>query len=305
MKNGDTVTSFQEIPWSPNQGYQKRDRKVIDYQLYRDKQTGLWLRGPRHDRLIKGKYFICLGAAQTFGCFCEKPYPSLLEEKLGIPVLNFGYGGAGPSFFLNQTGIWDRIRNAACVIVQVMSGRSESNSVFESGGLEFLKRRSDGKRMGARQAYRRLLNSLLLFRRKRLQNILLETRINWMRNTIALLRKIEVPLIFLWFAMRQPEYKEQFITVGTLLGKFPHLVNKKMIDTIKPYADNYVSCVTQRGHPQRLISRTTGKGVKIQPGDLRKDLKGKYWSSNFYYPSPEMHEDAAESLIPVCRKYSS
>ncbi|MBN1270984.1 MAG: hypothetical protein JXB26_01830 [Candidatus Aminicenantes bacterium] len=297
------MTPHQKTAWDPNQGYQKRDREVIDYQLYRDKKTGLWLRGPEHDKLIKGKYIICLGAAQTFGCFCDKPYPVLMEEHLGIPVLNLGYGGAGPSFFLNQTGMWNQIKGAACVIIQVLSGRSESNSVFESGGLEFLRRKSDGKQMGARQAYKWLLSTSFFFRRNRIKKIIFETRSNYVKNMVALMKKIDVPKILLWFSIRQPEYKERLLTVGTLLNKFPHLVNREMVEKIKKHADVYVPCVTQRGRPQQLFSRTSGKKIKVYPGDLRKDLRGKSWSTNFYYPSPEMHEDAAKALLDVCRDY--
>ena len=51
-------------------GYQKRDEEVVDYQLYRFK--GLRpLRGPKPGELSKGDFFCCIGAAQTFGRYCE------------------------------------------------------------------------------------------------------------------------------------------------------------------------------------------------------------------------------------------
>ena len=58
-------------------GYQARDWEYVDYEMYQDEETGLWFRGPR-PVLEGGNYFTCVGAAQTFGCFCPEPYPELL-----------------------------------------------------------------------------------------------------------------------------------------------------------------------------------------------------------------------------------
>ena len=44
-------------------------------------------------------YFVCIGAAQTFGCFVAKPYPSLLADALDMRVVNLGLGSATPSVF--------------------------------------------------------------------------------------------------------------------------------------------------------------------------------------------------------------
>ena len=289
--------------WIPGLAYQERDNEIIDYRLYHDKKTGLWLRGPKPDHLEKGRYIACIGGAQTFGCFCENPFPRLLQKALNLPVVNYGIGGAGPSFFLKREALFEVLNKAACTIVQVMSGRSESNSVFDTGGLAYVTRRSDGRRMGARAAYQKLLHRKMLFGKKHLKRIVAETRENWVRNSMSLIRKIEAPVVLFWFAMREPDYREHYIHVSTLLGGFPHLVNRKMLEAAKKEADGYVHCVTDRGIPQRLISRFTGKPVKIDPGRPRRDLKGRLWTHNFYYPSPEMHKVAAELLASSCKKY--
>ena len=69
--------------------YQERDYEVVDYELYAIPGIGM-ARGPAPDSLEAGRYFTCLGAAQTFGCFCERPFPALVAERLGVPALNFG-----------------------------------------------------------------------------------------------------------------------------------------------------------------------------------------------------------------------
>ena len=67
-------------------GYQNRDREIVDYQMYELSGTGLQFRGPEHR--IGHKYIAFVGAAQTFGCFCEHPFPIawVLETRRPSPV---------------------------------------------------------------------------------------------------------------------------------------------------------------------------------------------------------------------------
>jgi hypothetical protein len=297
------MNSSDNNEWIPGLGYQKRDFEIVDYQMYCDKETGLWLRGPQPKQLKDDQYIACLGGAQTFGCFCNKPFAELVQEALSIQVINYGVGGAGPSFFLQQEKILRSLNKAACTILQVMSGRSESNSVFDTGGLSYITRRSDGRRLGARAAYQNLLWRKMIFGRKDLKRIIAETRENWIMNYKSLIEKIKSPVVLFWFSIREPDYKERYLHVSTLLGRFPHLVNRTMLEAIKNEAEDYVHCVTDHGIPQLLISRFTGKPVKVDPGRSRKDLKGPLWTRNFYYPSSEMHREAAELLAPICNKY--
>src|SRR5687768_3753373 len=78
--------------------YQRLDFGHFDYELH-------WLKGLRPHR-FRGPaidpsrpYIACIGAAQTFGRFCERPFPALLGERLGVQALNLGVGGAGPRLF--------------------------------------------------------------------------------------------------------------------------------------------------------------------------------------------------------------
>lgn len=312
----DTKTEGEHLP-----GYQERDREIVDYKMYPLEGTDLWFRGPKPATLETGQYFVCIGAAQTLGCFCEHPFPTLLEEALGLPALNLGYGGAGPYFFLKHPSLIDYINQAKFVIVQMMSGRSESNSRFESGGLERLTRRSDGAKLGADAAYKALLEESIwrkipigkkyfrradsLFGAKQAKRLVAETRSNWVDHYQELLEKITVPKILFWFSKRSPHYQERYDRLPNLFSDFPQLVNAQMIDEIKETCSEYVECVSQRGTPQPLISRFTGEPLKIDPSLDRKDLGGKLWTHNAYYPSPEMHSDAAQSLIEVCKQYQS
>lgn len=299
-------------------GYQARDYEVVDYHMYELPGSGLKFRGPPLESYDKGSYFTCIGAAQTLGCFCEDPYPKLLEKELGLPALNLGYGGAGPEFFNSQQALIDYMNKGKFVVIQAMSGRSQSNSLFDCDGLELLTRRSDGKKLGANEAYEKMVagNPTLaslppkrLFRplarilaSSRTKSVVAETRRNWLRNQLELIEKITVPTVFLWISKRTPEYPEGFKTVNGFFSEFPQMINRPLVDEVAKKVDHYAEVVSSRGSPQPLFSRFTGEATTVDPANDRKDLgKGKPWTHNGYYPSPEMQEDAAEKLLPICK----
>src|SRR6185369_151381 len=204
--------------------YAPYDWEVVDYNIYAldqnilDAETNqpLNLRGPR-PHLANGKYFACVGAAQTFGRFCQQPFPLLLAERLGTPSLNLGRGGAGPLFFLQSKELLGYINGSSFAIVQIMSGRSESNSLFESKGLGFYRRRSDGSEICCDDAFAELL---LLNDTSIVRKIVMETRQNWVDNYLRLLTAIKVPTILLWLSTRTPQYIENYNSVTELFGDF-------------------------------------------------------------------------------------
>lgn len=297
-------------------GYQARDYDIVDYRMYELPGTGLWFRGPMPD-LEAGRYFTCIGAAQTFGCFCSQPFPDLLAQKLGLPSLNLGYGGAGPEFFARQPGLLDYVNRGRFLILQVMSGRSQSNALFDSGGLEYLVRRRDGTPRGANQAYQELLEgprALRSFGRvgrvlarmvatPRARRVAEETRQAWIESHRKLLEQVRVPVVLLWFSKRVPAYTLHTRNLRGYFADFPQLIDEPTLAAVKPLCDAYVACVSSRGMPQPLVSRFTGQPTSIDPARDRPDLAGSArWTHNHYYPSPEMHEDAAAALLAACRR---
>jgi hypothetical protein len=279
------------------EGYQKRDIEIIDYNLYHIKGFNRPFRGPQPANLQKDKYITCLGAAQTFGCYTEKPFPLLLQEDLNIPTLNFGVAGAGPSFFLKRENFIKKINDGRMAIIQVMSGRSESNSLFTSDGGEMLLRNSDQKLLGAAPAYQELINNNDI---DLLKIIIAETRNNWLNNMISLLENISIPKVLFWFSVREPHYNMEYTNVHKLFGDFPHLITEEMLEKLIPLTNEFVETISNIGLPQKLINRFTKEEVSITK---REDLGGNKKAFNDYYPSPEMHQLAYKSLVKVCKKY--
>lgn len=136
---------------------------------------------------------------------------------------------------------------------------------------------------------------------RRIRELVKETQQNWVRNTQRLLDQVSRPCILFYFSRRLPRYRERFYSVHALLGEFPQLVTEQMLRSVRDRADRYVECVTRRGSPQLLVDRFTGRPTTVDLSLDRPDLEG-VWAQNSYYPSPEMHQDAAAALLPVCRE---
>lgn len=310
-------------------GYVLRDWEVTDYHCHELPGTGLWFRGPAPGPLEPGRYFTAIGAAQTFGCFCDAPYPALLGKRLGMPALNLGYSGAGPGFYRNQDAVIQAINDSAFCIVQVMSGRSTSNSLLDNpGGLAYGRRRADGTPATAEQVFdeaitRELARIPLVPRRAKnavlkklglplpaIRRLAAESRQDWVESCSDLLAAITVPKILFWFSIRTPDYRPRYHRQGPLLGPYPQLIDAETLNRVKPFADAYAECVSRRGSPQPLLSRFTGRPVTValeadsKPLDDGKGaaLYHGVWSENRYYPSPEMQEDAAKALEAPCRE---
>ena len=297
-------------------GYQRRDFEVVDYQEYLHEPSGLYFRGPARATEEHQERISFLGAAQTFGCFTDDPFPSLVGDALDATVLNLGYGGAGPRLYLEHPTLIDEINKGAAAVVQVMSGRSEDNRLYASGGLEYLRRRSDNSRVGAGAAYaalvggydpvtgrpenrqvRRITSRL---GRPRLRSVVAETQHNWLASYHRLFEMITVPTVLLWFATRKPEdHVVGYRSGSEVLGEFPQLVTAEMVNEVRRSADRYVAVVTDQGLPQPLVSRFDGTPTTVDPSNDRPDLGGEIWTHNRYYPSPEMHRRAADAITPI------
>jgi Domain of unknown function (DUF6473) len=288
--------------------YQQRDFEVIDYQCYRLGDVAQPFRGPQPTNLDKGKYFVSIGAAQTFGCFCQKPYTALLQERLGLQSLNLGVGGATPGWFLAQSDLLEYINNSKFVVIQAMTARSVSNSLFtgakQGGGGKDVVYRDSGVTVSAPEAYQALIDAKDW---ELLKRVLVETRQNWIDEYKRLFTLIQVPKILFWFSKNRPAPSEEFkpvTQVHQLFKGFPQLVNLEMLTQLRDDCEQYVECVSKRGSPQLLISRFTGQAFNSARQGAKKmqtNSKGEIQAFNDYYPSPEMHEDAAMLLEPACR----
>lgn len=302
--------------WYPD--YQTRDRDIVDYQEFHINGCDVPFRGPGFDpfEAEPGSFFTCLGAAQTYGCYYEKPYPTMLSQALDLPVLNLGVGGAGPGFY----GQYERLIAAAnrgrFVILQCMAARHESNSRFEADGyVEFLKERSTGESVTSAIAWQRIVVEEL----EKAELYVEETRRSWIETSRDLIDRLTVPVIFFWYARRKPDYEIDHAAIAAqaklrenggdgghfvdgLMNDFPHLIDGPTARAVAAMCGGYAECLSARGMGQPLVNRATGQPIgDVSFEALGAEFKQLHQTHNIYYPSAEMHEDACAALLPVVK----
>lgn len=271
--------------------YQNSDRRIIDYRQIL--LGGEAFRGPLPDRMYSPDKLAFAGAAQTFGRFVRVPFPTMLGSVFNQDVLNLGFAGAGASFYLARPYLLNQLSTSRAAVIQVMSGRSTANSVFEApDGRNTLIRRHDRKPMTDGPGYRWLLETE---GPDRAIAVVRETQERWVEETRALADAIQAPKILFWFSLRDTAFEPSGGSVAELMGEFPHFVSTGMIEAVRDKFDAYVECVSRRGIPHPLVDRYTGEKVEV-------NFAGSRRSENRYYPSPEMHFDAAIALEQPLRQ---
>lgn len=298
--------------WYPD--YQPRDWTLVDYQQFHIPGCDVPFRGPGIDPFAAepGSFFSCVGAAQTYGCFFPNPYPERVGQRIGMTPLNLAVGGAGPGFYADSDVLVDAMNRGRFVVLQAMSGRSESNGLYEANGyVEFVRDRRTDEIVNSSQAWQRIVGEGLDFAIERLE----ESRQSWIQSSLRLLDRLTVPVIFFWYSRREPDYtvdpqaiqeqmrkraagEETSFFLDGLVGDFPQLLDRKTMQAVADRCDAYVECVSSRGMGQKLFNRFTGEPFAATVDSSSPEYNIDY-SVNYYYPSAEMHEDAADALQPV------
>lgn len=92
-----------------------------DYEYELSTCRGFLHRSPSVD--LAAPYICCVGNSFTFGRFVKKPYPLILSEITGIPVLNLGFGHLSPEKI--QFAFTRIINNSLLTIAQFRFKTSE------------------------------------------------------------------------------------------------------------------------------------------------------------------------------------
>jgi hypothetical protein len=276
--------------WQPR--YDQRDHEIVDYQYWELAGSGMSFRGPEFDDHDERPYIACAGAAQTFGCLVELPYPAILAERLNVRSVNLGLGSAIPALFDNAR-VLEIINGAAVLVLQVMAARHQGNSRLRPLGTDLVYDQRHGDEVPAHIGWQRIIDEESV----KLATYVNETQHSWVQDYRDLLSKICVPVILFNFSQRpkNEEVPRDADDLLTLFGRFPQLVDGSSIDSAATSCAGYVECTSTRGQGHLLRSRFSGEPVAIDNAVLDSRLPGQ-WTHNWYYPSPEMHEDAAAAL---------
>lgn len=276
-------------------GYQRTDRKVIDYDLWFINNGRHALRGPRVD--YESSDYICfIGAAQTFGRFVKHPFPYQVGRTLGKKCLNLGFSGAGPEYYLRQEMLMRAIEGASVLVVQSMSARSVSAGVFRAGAnngvLTFLEGPRKGEEMLAQKAYQILRDE---YGQKAYDIQVAQAREEWVRLHEELLAKTNAQKYFLWLSEKKPEIKPN--AGKSAVGTFPHFVTSEMVERVSRMCDGFIDGTFVEMEPQPLVN---DKSAKLEEVFAKEDFPARpdsLRSLNVYYSSPKMHDFASSQII--------
>lgn len=263
--------------------YQLFDFHCYDYQLWDDPKLGL-VRGPDPRPLRPGGYITCIGAAATFGRFCDLSYPEILGGFVDRQILNFGVSAAGPQYFLENKAIIDVANRGEKVVLEVLSARSSSNSKFKSiGGKNIFTHIETGETYHERDVYPPLYETDRVDEAVALIN---QSRATWVRQMKELIGLFEKPVYLLWHSKRKAKYKENRRNYGGHISKYPQMVNQTMLDQLKDDVEQVIDASKVGDPDTKFISRYTGEPEICRVGQVER----KEWG---YYPSQEMVYDTA------------
>lgn len=291
--------------------YQERDHEIVDYQFYELAQApGVQFRGPQLSPDQGANYITCIGAAQTLGIYIEEPYPVRLAEQIGMPAVNLAVGASWPGFYSNKyPDLLDIVNGGQCLILQVMSARGESSSRFEATDvIETMRDRKTGEKLTSIHAWAKILSEEPEFAPQYVE----ELRASWVKSNLELIEKVKVPVILFWYSRRPQDEPTNFSLEGDLfknMGEFPQFVDSKSVQAVADKCSAFVECRSTRNTGHLLRSRFTGEPVEVNHGMMSSSGAVKGDQTNFisvntndYYPSPEMHQDAADVLAQVIKQ---
>ena len=227
----------------------------------------------------------------------ERPYPRILGDELGIPVFNFGIGGARPATYLDCAPLLDALKQCRFAIVELMSARSYRSSLFTplnaNSGIGRIARDDLNIRPYANDRYfidhvysaavRQIKDPKLLIK------ISAEVRSAYIADMKELGSLIGRKSILLYFSQRQPSYAQSTSHYDGWSGGFPHFVDRKVIELCADRFSHFEEYVSRVGLPAPVRAKHSGQFVEVFPSSPTPTM-------NSYYPSQEMHSELAARL---------
>jgi hypothetical protein len=202
----------------------------------------LVFRGPQRD--TRGQYCVVLGGTETYGRYVARPFPDLVEQALGVPVVNLGLPNAGLDAFVQDADVMQLVAEARAVVVQVLGAPNLSNryyAVHPRRNDRFLGAHAPLKALFPEADFtefnftRHMLQSLYRVSCDRFALVAAELRAVWMDRMRALLVQAQRPVL-LWAAPVAP-----LLGTGRLDDRlYPTLVTAAMMEAVRPLA---VGCV--------------------------------------------------------------
>lgn len=263
----------------------------LDYRTCRYGTSKLSFRGPPHP--LDGDYVAVIGGTETYGKFVERPYPDLLQDRLGLPVVNFGAVNAGVDVFSTDDTVLSACSRARAVVVQVMGAHNLRNRyylVHQRRNDRFLRASSLLKCLYPQVDFtefhftRHLIGTLRDIDCDRFAAIETELRTAWRSRMETLLSAISAPVVLLWLADRRPSEPTDLDRTTD-----PLFVNDMMLDALGARIAGVVEAI--QGH---MADDAGQRGVVFS---------GLEAPAAAVVPNAAVHEEAARVIADAVRAF--
>lgn len=260
----------------------------LDYFPCRYGKSKLLFRGPR--RRIDGDYLAVIGGSETYGKFVADPYPALLEQGLGQPVVNFGYMNAGIDVFVNEPTVIDICSKALVTVVQLMGAQNTSNrfyAVHPRRNDRFLRASPLMKTIFREVDFtefnftRHMLTTLRVQAPDKFPILVEELRAAWLARMKLLLQRIEGKVVLLW--IEPPALASD----SQEPGRDPFLVDADLVARVRPLAAGLVR-----------LPACDLPGAGGSSGMIFSDLEEPQTHG---MPGPACHAEIAHAMEPELR----
>lgn len=260
---------------------ERPDSEALDHARCRYGVSKLVFRGPA--RVLEQPYAACLGGTETYGRFIPRPFPALLEARLGYPCVNLGCINAGLDSFVSDPDVLEIASGAAFCVVQLAGAQDLSNQYYRvhprrndrflcaSPKLKDLFPEIDFTEF---HFTRHLLSALMGADPDRFRLVRHELQQTWLARMRALLDGIEAPVVLLWLKVNKPCY---------VPGNDPLLVSDAMIDALRSKVQDVVAVSLRQAEDDNDLN-----GMVHAPMDapIARHLIG-----------PKAHADVAAALV--------
>lgn len=215
---------------------------ALDYFPCQYDGSRLLFRGPA--RSLDRPFVAVLGATESYGKYVERPYSDLVQDRLGLSVVNLACVNAGVDVYLSEEPVTRIAARAEVAVVQVMGAQNISNRYYA------VHPRRNDRFLGAtpllRSIYgnvdftefaftRHMLGVLHASSAERFAIVAAELRQAWLSRMRLLINRLPPQRVLLWMADRPPA---QGPTLN--LSQDPLLVDARMVDELRPQFTAYV-----------------------------------------------------------------
>ncbi|OWY13568.1 hypothetical protein B6V73_17430 [Thioclava sp. JM3] len=261
---------------------------ALDYFPCRYGKSKLLFRGPR--RALQGDFIAAMGGTETYGKFVEHPWPALLEARLEMPVVNFGYLNAGIDVFLHEPQLAAASDAAQVTVIQLLGAQNMSNrfyAVHPRRNDRFLRASSlmrsifGGVDFTEFNFTRHMLSALKEREPEKFSLLEVELQEAWLQRMTALLAKIKGRKLLLWLGAFNDSARSDD------LGPEPLMVTEPMVEALRSLVSDVV-----RVKPSAAARSAGTAGMHFTP--LEEPAAEMV-------PGPLVHEEIAAALASALK----